>query len=156
MDTSLKWTETVVYRWLNGWDHLDLSNSCFYRKIPKYNEGHIILNRLFIHGTKSIDSASQTNLYCFFTTLRFCVTPIRSSIDKIVTSYRVFPSTRVCLLLGRSWSLWVMAHLITSRVIRPKRIYFPEHFCYCFPSNFCVLNTNNTDKRCFQQNCYGV
>jgi hypothetical protein len=30
-------------------------------------------------------------------------------------------------------------------VIRPKRIYFPEHFCYCFSSNLCVLNTTNTD-----------
>jgi hypothetical protein len=30
------------------------------------------------------------------------------------------------------------------RVIRPKRIYFPEHFCYCFSSNLCVLNTTNT------------
>jgi hypothetical protein len=30
-------------------------------------------------------------------------------------------------------------------VIRLKRIYFPEHFCYCFSSNLCVLNTTNTD-----------
>jgi hypothetical protein len=30
-------------------------------------------------------------------------------------------------------------------LIRPKRIYFPEHFCYCFSSNLCVLNTTNTD-----------
>jgi hypothetical protein len=30
-------------------------------------------------------------------------------------------------------------------VIRPKRIYFPEHFCYCFSSNLYVLNTTNTD-----------
>jgi hypothetical protein len=30
-------------------------------------------------------------------------------------------------------------------VIRPKRIYFPEHFCYCFSSNLCVLNTTNMD-----------
>ena len=62
---------------------------------------------------KFIDSVSQTNIYRSFTTLRFCVTPIRSSVDKIVTSFRVFPSARMCLLLGRSWSLWVMAHLIT-------------------------------------------
>jgi hypothetical protein len=33
----------------------------------------------------------------------------------------------------------------TSALIRPKRIYFPEHFCYCFSSNLCVLNTTNTD-----------
>ena len=31
---------------------------------------------------KSIDSASQTTIYRSFTTLRFCVIPIRSSIDK--------------------------------------------------------------------------
>jgi hypothetical protein len=30
-------------------------------------------------------------------------------------------------------------------LIRPKRIYFPEHFCYCFSSNLCVLNITNTD-----------
>jgi hypothetical protein len=30
-------------------------------------------------------------------------------------------------------------------LIRPKRISFPEHFCYCFSSNLCVLNTTNTD-----------
>ena len=60
-----------------------------------------------------MDSASQTNIYRSFPTLRFCVTPIRSFVDKIVTSSRVFPSARMCLLLGRSWGLWVMAHLIT-------------------------------------------
>ena len=64
---------------------------------------------------KSIDYASKTNIYHFFTTLRFCVTPIKSPVDKIVTSSRVFSSARVCLLLGRSWSLWVMAHLITCK-----------------------------------------
>jgi hypothetical protein len=41
-------------------------------------------------------------------------------------------------------------------LIRPKRIYFPEHFCYCFSSNLCALNTTNTESRCFQQNCSGV
>jgi hypothetical protein len=41
-------------------------------------------------------------------------------------------------------------------LIRPKCIYFPEHFCYCFSSNLCVLNTTNTDWRCFQQNCSSV
>jgi hypothetical protein len=30
-------------------------------------------------------------------------------------------------------------------LIRLKRIYFPEHFCYGFSSNLCVLNTTNTD-----------
>jgi hypothetical protein len=32
-----------------------------------------------------------------------------------------------------------------ERMIRPKRISFPEHFCYCFSSNLCVLNATNTD-----------
>jgi hypothetical protein len=31
------------------------------------------------------------------------------------------------------------------QVICPKRIYFPEHFCCCFSSNLCVLNTTNMD-----------
>jgi hypothetical protein len=36
--------------------------------------------------------------------------------------------------------------LIPQRVvIHPKRIYFLEHFCCCFSSNLCVLNTTNTD-----------
>jgi hypothetical protein len=43
-----------------------------------------------------------------------------------------------------------------SSMIRPKRIYFPEHFCFCFSSNLCVLNTTNTDWCCFQQNYSGV
>jgi hypothetical protein len=30
-------------------------------------------------------------------------------------------------------------------VLRLKRIYFPEHFCYYFSSNLCVLNATNTD-----------
>jgi hypothetical protein len=37
------------------------------------------------------------------------------------------------------------AHDATGPVICPKRIYFPKHFCYCFSSNLCVLNTTNTD-----------
>jgi hypothetical protein len=32
-----------------------------------------------------------------------------------------------------------------KKVIRPKRIYFLEHFCYCFSSNLSVLNATNTD-----------
>jgi hypothetical protein len=30
-------------------------------------------------------------------------------------------------------------------LIRPKCIHFPEHFCCCYSSNLCVLNTTNTD-----------
>ena len=58
-----------------------------------------------LSSDKSMDSTSQTNIYRFFTSLRFCVTPIRSSVDKVVTSSRVFPSAGVCFLLGRSWRL---------------------------------------------------
>jgi hypothetical protein len=39
-------------------------------------------------------------------------------------------------------SLW---NLTFFSLIRPKRIYFPEHFCYCFSCNLCVLNTTNTN-----------
>jgi hypothetical protein len=34
---------------------------------------------------------------------------------------------------------------LVKRLIRLKRIYFSEHFCYCFFFNLCVLNTTNTD-----------
>jgi hypothetical protein len=34
---------------------------------------------------------------------------------------------------------------ILKSLIRPKRIYFPEHFCYCFASNLCILDATNTD-----------
>ena len=60
-----------------------------------------------LSSDKSIDSASQTNIYRSFTTLRFCVTPIKSLVGKVVISSRVFPSARVCLLLGRSSGLWL-------------------------------------------------
>jgi hypothetical protein len=30
-------------------------------------------------------------------------------------------------------------------LILPKCIYFPEHFCCCFSSNLCVLDTTNTE-----------
>jgi hypothetical protein len=30
-------------------------------------------------------------------------------------------------------------------MICPKCIYFSKHFCYCFSSNLCVLNTTNMD-----------
>jgi hypothetical protein len=35
--------------------------------------------------------------------------------------------------------------MLEGAVIRPKRIYFPEHFCYCFASNLCILDATNTD-----------
>jgi hypothetical protein len=38
-----------------------------------------------------------------------------------------------------------LEEVLQRRVIRPKRIYFPKHFCYCLSSNLCVLNTTNTD-----------
>jgi hypothetical protein len=56
-------------------------------------------------------------------------------------------------LLGRGeWGLVVEGAPVDPPVdlpppllIRPKRISFPEHFCYCFFSNLCVLNATNTD-----------
>src|SRR3954469_1254916 len=41
-------------------------------------------------------------------------------------------------------------------MIRPKRIYFLEHFAIVSPLNLCDLDTTNTDRRCFQQNYLGV
>jgi hypothetical protein len=38
-----------------------------------------------------------------------------------------------------------------GELIRPKRIYFPEHFCYCFSSNLCVLNTTNMANAVFSR-----
>ena len=35
--------------------------------------------------------------------------------------------------------------LSLGELIRPKRIYFLEHFCYCFSSNLSNLDTTNTD-----------
>jgi hypothetical protein len=35
--------------------------------------------------------------------------------------------------------------VVCEYLIHPKRIYFPEHFCYCFSSNLCVLNTTKMD-----------
>jgi hypothetical protein len=32
-----------------------------------------------------------------------------------------------------------------ASLIGPKLIYFPKHFCCCFSSNLCVLNTTNMD-----------
>ena len=66
---------------------------------------------------KSIDSASQTTIYRSFTTLRFCINSYKSSVDKGISTSRVFPSARICLLLGRSWGLWVMAHLNSCTIL---------------------------------------
>jgi hypothetical protein len=50
-----------------------------------------------------------------------------------------------CRKLSRlSWRCFVRRSR-TLWLIRPKRIYFPEHFCYYFFSNLCVSNTTNTD-----------
>ena len=61
----------------------------------------------------SIDSASQTTIYRSCTTLKFCVTPIKLSADKRRIFLQGSSFSKMCLLLGRSWGLWVMAHLIT-------------------------------------------
>ena len=63
-------------------------------------------------SVKSINSASQTNIYRSFTTLRFCVTPIKSSADK----RRIF-------LQGFSFSKNVLA---SWQVLGPMG-YGPSH-----------------------------
>jgi hypothetical protein len=42
-------------------------------------------------------------------------------------------------------------HYASSQMIRPKRIYFLEHFCYCFSSNLYVLNKTNMDNAVFSR-----
>jgi hypothetical protein len=70
-----------------------------------------------------------------------------------------FGDSKVCLMkIGQHFSAWNEFEMSLGSaylpslslrsawaVIRPKRIYFPEHFCNCFSSNLCVLNTTNTD-----------
>jgi hypothetical protein len=82
---------------------------------------------------------------CFLLFLCFkkATQQIFSELDEMKTETPIFPGRRTK----------------TERepeLIRPKHIYFLEHFCCCFSSNLCVLNATNTDKRCFQQNCSGV
>ena len=55
-----------------------------------------------LSSDKSIDSASQTNIYRSFTTLRFCVTPIRSSVSKVVISSQGFSFSKSVLA---SWQV---------------------------------------------------
>jgi hypothetical protein len=43
------------------------------------------------------------------------------------------------------FEMFHIPHAQWVSMIRPKCICFPEHFCYCFSSNLCVLNTTNTD-----------
>jgi hypothetical protein len=79
-------------------------------------------------------------------------------IVSIYTSMKQMCSWKFILSLSVvNWIAWGQANSKAwGELIRPKRIYFPEHFCYCFSSNLCVLNTTNTDWRSFQQNCSGV
>jgi hypothetical protein len=50
----------------------------------------------------------------------------------------------LCLAKDTSVDMLLLAYLFFyDAVIRLKCIYFPEHFCYCFSSNLCVLNTTN-------------
>jgi hypothetical protein len=72
-------------------------------------------------------------------------------------SYGIHNSGHPAMLEGYSDANWISgvddikatnAYVFTfggGAVIRPKRIYFSEHFCYCFSSNLCVLNTTNMD-----------
>ena len=55
---------------------------------------------------KSMDSASQTNIYRSFPTLRFCVTPIRSSVDKNHNFFQGFSFSKSVLA---SWQ--VLGHV---------------------------------------------
>jgi hypothetical protein len=55
------------------------------------------------------------------------------------------PVTRLCRPSDRYSPSQYGLSVALEPMIRPKRIYFPEHFCYCFSSNLCVLNTTNTD-----------
>ena len=66
-----------------------------------------------------MDSASQTNIYRSFPTLRFCVTPIRSFVDKIVTSSRVFLQQEcACFLVGPgACGLWPISSLVNLELI---------------------------------------
>ena len=63
---------------------------------------------------KSMDSASQTNIYHSFPTLRFCVTP--KNVGWLTQSFlpKYLPSARVCLLLINSWAcgLWPTSTLV--------------------------------------------
>ena len=73
-----------------------------------------------LSSDKSMDSASQTNIYRSFTTLRFCITPIRSSIDKIVTSSRFFflQQECACFLAGPgACGLWPISSLANFELI---------------------------------------
>ena len=88
---------------------------------------------------KSNDSASQTNIYRSFTTLRFCVTPIRSSIDKIELLPCFFLHQEcACFLAGPgACGLWPISSLVVLELIIRKLIIVPT-------SNFLVfLNPSN-------------
>jgi hypothetical protein len=57
-------------------------------------------------------------------------------------SYGIHYSGYPRVLEGYSDSNWISDADETKAMIRPKRIYFPEHFCCCFSSNLCVFGFN--------------
>ena len=61
---------------------------------------------------KSMDSASQTNIYRFFTTLRFYVTSYETYADEIIASFRIIFFNQIVLVsLSNPGSCGLWAHL---------------------------------------------
>ena len=62
---------------------------------------------------------AKQNIYHFFTTLKFCVTPMKSSIDKVVSSSRVFLQQEcACFLAGPgACGLWPISSLVNLELI---------------------------------------
>jgi hypothetical protein len=91
-------------------------------------------------------------LFCFTLFIFTCIVLLKpqKKLEFLLVAF-----TYLFLVLLK-WPILKILSCVTLLVIRPKRIYFSEHFCYCFSSNFCVLNTTNMDWRYFQQNCSGV
>jgi hypothetical protein len=67
---------------------------------------------------------------------RRCGSPLPDAAAVRETPHRLLPLPCLGAVVERP---------VAGGVIRPKRISFPEHFCYCFFSNLCVLNATNTD-----------
>jgi hypothetical protein len=62
-----------------------------------------------------------------------------SNDDKVI-----FPSAERVPKTRDGFQVMFFAYLLRG-LIRPKRIYFPEHFCYCFSSNLYILNAIDAD-----------
>ena len=64
---------------------------------------------------KSIDSASQTNIYRSFSTLRFCVNTYKIVSGQSRNLFQGFSFSKSVLASWQVLGLWVMAHLITCK-----------------------------------------